>query len=53
MNSIKINNSEKAAVKNEKWKNPGAKLYNELLNSFYDKSENARRTSVLVSKARG
>ena len=35
MNFIKINNNEKAAIKDKKWKNPGAKLYNQLLDSMY------------------
>ena len=35
MNFIKINNNEKAAIKDKKWKNPGAKLYNQILDSMY------------------
>ena len=35
MNELKINNSKEAAVKGGKWSNPGAKLYDTLLDSFY------------------
>lgn len=35
LNLIKINNSSKAAIKTGKWKNPGAALYDNLLDSLY------------------
>jgi hypothetical protein len=38
--NLKINNSKSAAVKNGKWKNPGATFYDQLMNSSYFPNNN-------------
>ena len=35
LHELKINNDKSKAIKTGSWSNPGAKFYDELLNSFY------------------
>jgi hypothetical protein len=37
--NLKINNSAEASIKDSQWKNPGASLYDKLLDSFYYPSD--------------
>lgn len=47
---LKINNSKDHAVSNGKWKDPGAKLYDQLLNAFYCDGDIPTDTKELEKK---